>query len=82
MTHSIITNCPACKAALPKPEATSGDYSAFNCEKHGEFYVSGTVLAMLRNGNKDVADLLPKLVEDRAGKGIDGMITSYTFPDK
>ncbi len=82
MTHSIITNCPVCNAALPKPEATSGDYSVFNCEKHGEFYVSGTVLAMLEKHNKDVENLLPKLVEERAGKGIDGMITSYSFPDK
>lgn len=82
MTHSIIPNSPACKAALPKPQATSGDYSVFNCEKHGEFYVSGTVLAMIRNGNKHVEDLLPKIVEARAGKGIDGMITSFSFPDE
>lgn len=79
MSNQFIELCPACSSKLNQ-EASSGDYVILICPKHGEFYVSGTVIAMLQKGNKAVLDNIPELVEKRAGKGFDGMITSYFFP--
>ncbi|HDT1527199.1 TPA: hypothetical protein QHR98_001911 [Klebsiella aerogenes] len=79
MSNESIELCPACNSKLEQL-ASSGDYAILNCPKHGEFYVSGTVITMFQKGSKTVLDNLPELVEKRAGKGIDEMITSYSFP--
>ncbi|HGE7372825.1 TPA: hypothetical protein ACGB1Y_002307 [Klebsiella aerogenes] len=79
MSNESIELCPACNSKLEQA-ASSGDYTILSCPKHGEFYASGTVIAMFQKGNKTVIDNFPELVEKRAGKGIDGMITSYSFP--
>ncbi|QYH17553.1 hypothetical protein HB664_16405 [Enterobacter sp. DNB-S2] len=75
-----LKTCPACGMDLPTPELSKGDYFVYSCSKHGDFYIAGTVLEMLRKGNKTANKFIPALVEERAGKGFDGIITSYSFP--
>lgn len=75
-----LKTCPACGMNLPTPELSNGDHFVYSCPKHGDFYITDTVLEMLKKENKTAIELIPALVEERAGKGFDGIITSYSFP--
>lgn len=78
MESRKLKSCPICGTPLTD-RLLGSDCYAFTCKKHGEYFITDTVLAMIENKNEDVIKKLPTLIENYAGKGIDGIITSYAF---
>lgn len=60
-----MNTCPSCHERLTTNKSTLGDWTAFSCPNHGEFKLSGTLLAIIPHNSEGILPILAEYIENR-----------------